>query len=181
MEYMQRWLINLGRPFNNSVKKDSAGCTVYFPWSYWGKGRIIKNPHTESRMRHLVVIYNFTWMILGLTFIIIIPNKTHILLWAVPVMWAFFYFASGRILSDCPVSTEKLTYKEYNFAVARNFNAAALFLLLLLTLGGTGLSLFALSAQTAQAAIRGKAVCIFGVLFFGLASGNLAYIFSLKE
>jgi hypothetical protein len=181
MKYLERWLVNLERPFDNSVKKDSAGCTIYYPWSYWGKGRVIKDQSTENQMRYTVRIYNFVWMILGLTFLIIIPNRTQILIWAIPAMWALFQFASNRVLADCPVSAEKLTYREYNLAVAKHFNAAALFLLLLLALGGTGLSLFALSAQTAPAAIHGKVACIFGVLFFGLASANLAYIFSLKE
>lgn len=181
MKYFERWFASLDRPFDNSVKKDSAGCTIYYPWSYWGKGRIIKDPATEKQMRYLVKIYNFVWMILGLTFIIIIPNRTRILLWAIPIMWALFHFASNRVLANCPVSTEKLTYREYSTAVSKHFTGAALVLLLLLTLSVTALSLFALSAQTAQAASYGKVVCIFGVLFFGLASANFAYIFSLKE
>jgi len=182
MKYFEHWFSNLERPFNNCVKKDSAGRTVYFPWSYLGKGRIIEPAATEARMRKAVKIYNFIWAVLVLTFGVFFQDKSRLLIFAMPAMWLLFYFISSAVLAGCPVSPEKLTFREYNTAVAKNFNEVLLFLFLLVTLGFTGVCLWALSAAiTAQAVLINKAILLFGVFFFGLVSANFAYVFSLKE
>jgi len=182
MKYLGQWLNNLERPFNNSVKKDSSGRTVYFPWSYLGKGRAIESAATEIRIRKAVKIYNFLWMVLVLTFGVFFQDKSRLLIFAMPAMWLLFYFVSRSVLAGCPVSEEKLTFREHNSAVAKNFNEIALFLSLLVTLVFTGVCIWALSAAISKpTALGDKAIVLFGIFFFGLASANLAYVFSLKE
>ena len=181
MKYLEQWANNLERPFNNSVKKDAAGRTVYFPWFYLGKGRVIENAGTEARMRKVVKVYNFTWMVLVLAFSIFFQDKTRLLIFAMPLMWALFHLASRLVLAGCPVSAEKLTFREHSAAVAKSFNEVALFLVLLFAVIGTGVCLWAVAAMPAQADPVGKAIVIFGIFFLGLASANIAYLFSLKE
>ncbi len=182
MKYLEHWFNNLERPFNNSVKKDDTGRTVYFPWSYLGKGRIIESAATEVRMRKAVKIYNFLWMVLALAFGVFFQDKSRLLILAMPAMWLLFHFVSRSILTGCPVSAEKLTLREHNTAVAKNFNEVALFLFLLVALVFTGVCIWALSASiSTQTARLDKAIVFFGIFFFGLVSANLAYILSLKE
>lgn len=182
MKYLDHWFTNLERPFNNCVKKDSAGHTVYFPWSYLGKGRIIESAATEARMRRAVKIYNLIWAVLVLTFGVFFQDKSRFLIFAMPAMWLLFYFISSVVLAGCPASPEKLTFREHNSAVAKNFNEVALFLCLLIALVFTAVCIWTLSAALSKpTALGDKAIVFFGIFFFGLASANLAYIFSLKE
>lgn len=182
MRFLAHWHNNLERPFNNSVKKDSAGRTVYFPWGYLGKGHVIESAATETRMRRAVKIYNFMWVVLVLVFGVLLQDNSRLLLPAMPAMWMFFYVMSRIILAGCPVSPEKLSFREYNTAVAKNFNEVLLFLFLLGTSLFTGVCLWALAATiSAHAALTNKAIALFGVFFFGLATANLSYVFSLKE
>lgn len=181
MKYLEQWANNLERPFNNSVKKDAAGRMVYFPWFYLGKGRVIESVGTEARMRKVVKAYNFLWTVLILVFVMFFNDKSRFLLLAMPLMWALFYFASRLVLAGCPVSAEKLTFREHSAAVAKSFNEVALFLVLLFAVIGTGVCVWAVSAMPVQTPLVDKGIMIFGIFFFGLASANIAYLFSLKE
>ena len=150
MKYLKLWFKNLERPFNNSVKKDFVGRTIYFPWLYLGKGYIIESADTEARMRKVVIIYNFIWMILVLAFGVVFQNKSRFLILAMPVMWMLFHFVARGVLAGCAVSAEKLTFREHNATVAKNFNEVGLFLFLLCALAFTGVCLWALSAMPVQ-------------------------------
>lgn len=182
MKHIGHWLTNLERPFNNSVKKDSAGRTVYFPWGYLSKGYVIESATTETRMRKAVKIYNSIWAALVLVFAVLLQDKSRLLIPSMPAMWTLFYIVSRIILADCPVSPVKLSFREYNTAVSKNFNKPLLFLFLLGTFLFTGVCIWVLSATISHhASLADKALVLFGILFFGFATADLTYVFSLKE
>lgn len=106
------------RPFERSVKKDGEGRTVFFPWGFLGRGRILDGA-TELRARKLEGIYNAAWAVTLLTAVFLVPEEwnTPVLLAALCVMPAVYYFFSERILAGSPVSDIRITWREQAYKV----------------------------------------------------------------
>jgi len=109
------------RPFERSVKKDGEGRTVFFPWGFLGRGRILDGA-TEIRARRLEGIYNAVWTVILLTAVFLVPDKwnTPALLAALCVMPAVYHFFSERALSGAPFSDIRLTWREQAYKMPQS-------------------------------------------------------------
>jgi len=168
------------RSVDNSIKRDASGRTIYYPWTYWGEGRVIEDPATEAVLRNFVSAYNISWVliIIGSMFFSDPDRQTALLLGAVPVMLMFFHFITRRILRGCPVSEEALTFKEYHTAVIKNLSEGALLLILICCVAVSGLSGWAFLYTKS---LSDKAICILGLILFGLGAAQTVYQLKLKD
>lgn len=98
-----------------NFKKDADGNTVFFPWGFFRKGRVITDVITETQVRNLLNRYY------KVTFFGTIILASIVKWWAlslVPVLWVWYYMSMKSILKDCSYSEIKLSYME---ALKENF------------------------------------------------------------
>ena len=136
-----------------SFKEDSNGNTVFYPWGVLGKGRILPDETTKTKLRKFIILYY--QISLPLIILLVITR-----VWWLAVLFAlasflWFFFQSKKITKDCEISNEKLTVKESYRNSARSHNKIMLWFLLLISL------LFVFS---------GVYLFVKGTLFIGLGS-----------
>ena len=95
----------------SSFKSDSDGKTVFFPWGIVGRGYILKNPEQEKELKRFIKIYH----IISLVLVLFIGPFLQLWLLCfsiVPVAIIIWLLKTKTIISDLPVSNEKLKYGE---------------------------------------------------------------------
>ena len=170
--------MNFFKQIECNFKKDPDGKTVFFPWSYLGRGYTIENPETEAKLGKFLKIHNLLWSVIIMAIIIFSDDHLHLPLLAVLVMELTYFLSCRHILSGCPVSGEKLAFKEHHTAVAARSSAPGLFLLLLFCAGFTMLGGWAILANHGLAK---KALGVFCALFFAVLFADLVYLLQLKS
>lgn len=161
------------------LKKDPSGRSVYFPRAYWGNGRVIQSPEVEIRLRKFAVTYNITWSILIALVVLFTEGDIQILLClvSIPSMYSVQFFWTRYILTDCPISEEKLSFTEFQKAEAGYVKELVLFLFTLICVVLAAASFYGLI--TVQS-LHGRAIGIFGLVFFGLGAAKFMYQLTLK-
>lgn len=161
---------------NSSFKKDSSGRSVYYAWGIFGKGRVLEDARTEEKLRAFLKKYYIAVILLA-TGLVAVSGLMYLLLLLIPLLTVWFIHTTRALLSQCPVSDEKLTIKDSYSAVAAVTNEFVIWLFLLCSLifaaGGTWIMLrpVALGARLAGA------LCM---LLFGAGAAALAYMLRLK-
>lgn len=152
-----------------SFKEDSNGNTVFYPWGVLGKGRILPDEATKTKLRKFIILYY--QISLPLLILLGVLRLWWLALLAAPVIFLWFLFQSKNLTKGCEISNEKLTVKESYRNSARSHNKIMLWCMLIISL------LFVLTGI--YAFIKGKFfIGLIGVVFFGLCSA--VFIFMLK-
>lgn len=155
-----------------TFKKDSSGNSVFYPWGVLGKGRVLPDEPTKTKLRTFVIRY---YQIMLPTAILL--GIFRLWLPAILVLAALtlgFYFYVNQVTKDCPICSEKLTVKESYKNSAKSHNTLMLWFLLLASLlfvlGGIWLFL------------KGRLFIGLGsVVFFGLCSAVFILMLKIKH
>ena len=112
---------------SGNFKKDGNGNTVFFPWGILGKGRVLPDESTETRIRGFVRRYHQIALpiIIGVG---VLFGWVWLFLLA-PFLGAGFYFGTRPLVSGCPQSEDKLTIREAYENSAASHNKFTLWLL----------------------------------------------------
>lgn len=162
------------------LKKDPSGRSVYFPRAYWGNGRVIQNPEVEIRLRKFAVAYNIAWSFILLALVVLFADgeiQLLLCLLSILFMYGVQFFWTRYILTDCPVSEEKLSFTEFQKAEAGYIKKIVLSLFTLVCIVLAAASFYGLI--TVQS-LHGRAIGIFGFVFFGLGAAKFIYQLVLK-
>jgi hypothetical protein len=161
---------------NASFKKDQEGKTIFFPWGVLGKGRILPDEPTETRVRAFLSRYYKVSLPTVIGVGVIVGWAWSFLL--IPIFGAWFYFGSKSLVSHCPYSEDKLTLKEgyTNSAAGHNkvtlwvlFSSSVLFLL-------AGIFIASVATSTSQMAMG-----LLSAIFFGACSVAIGYMLKVKR
>ncbi|MBC9251632.1 hypothetical protein A9179_15270 [Pseudomonas alcaligenes] len=115
-----------------TFKQDSHGNTLFYPWGVLGKGRILKDAETRDRLRNFVLLYYK--VSLPTIIVLAVLRQWWLLGIAGVVLLAWFLLKSRSLLRDCPLSDERLTFKEGYRNSAASHNAFTLWLFLVVSL-----------------------------------------------
>lgn len=161
---------------NASFKKDQAGNTIFFPWGVLGRGRILPDEPTETRVRAFLSRYYKVSLptIIGVG--VIVGWAWSFLL--VPIFGAWFYFGSKSLVSDYPYSKDKLTLKEGYTSSAAGHNKVTLWLLFTCSILFVLAGIFIASVATSSSQI---AMGLFTAIFFGACSAAIGYMLKVKR
>jgi hypothetical protein len=161
---------------NSSFKKDKDGNTIFFPWGVLGKGRVLPDEPTETRVRVFISRYYKVSLatIIGLG--VIVGWTWSFLL--VPIFVAWFYFGSKSLVSGYPYSEDKLTLKEGYTSSAAGHNKVTLWLLFIFSILFVLAGIFIASMATSSGQI---ALGLLGTIFFGACSAAIGYMLKVKH
>ena len=164
---------------NGNFKKDRDGNTVFFPWGVFGKGRVLPDEPTATKVRAFVSGYNKVSLLVIMIFPFVVTNGWMIWSFLLAfILGAFFYFGSKSLISDCPYSEDRLTFKEVWAKPATNHNKLILWFsfifCLLFALGGIFI------AGTANSFVQTMSG-LFYVVFFGACGTAIGYMLKLKR
>jgi len=161
---------------NGIFKRDKNGNMVFFPWGVLGRGRILPDEITESKVRGFVRrYYQVTLpMIIGVG--VVVGWAWSFLL--VPIFGAWFYFGTKSLISGCPYSEGKLTLKESYVNSATRHNKFTLWILFICSLlFVAGAIWLAISTNSPSEMLEGW----FSVIFFGACSAAIGYMLKVKH
>jgi len=162
---------------NSGFKKDGSGRTVYYPWGIFGQGRVLENAGTERTLRAFLLKYYIAVIVL-VPALVVFTGAGYLVAVLAAVLFAWFVFTTRTLLSQCPVTEERLTAKETCAAMGAANNEAVLWLLLLTSCAFVAFGAWlALRPGPATAKLAG-ALCI---LFFGAGAGLMGYMLKLKS
>jgi hypothetical protein len=155
-----------------SFKQDSNGNSVFYPWGVMGKGRILPDEATKTKLRKFVIrYYQIILPIAILLGIFRLWLPAFVILTALTLG---FYFYIGQLTKNCPVCTEKLTLKESYKNSANSHNTLMLWLMLAASL------LFVVGGMWMF--IKGRLFLGLGVVvFFGLCSAAFILMIKVKR
>ncbi len=155
-----------------SFKQDSNGNNVFYPWGVLGKGRVLPDETTKTKLRTFVIRYYQimlpTAILLGI-FRLWLPAIVVLIL-----LTLGFYLYVNQVTKDCPICTEKLTLKESYKNSANSHNTFMLWAMLLVSL------LFVLGGIWLF--FKGRLFIGLGsVVFFGLCSAVFILMLKIKH
>ncbi len=161
---------------NASFKKNEEGKTIFFPWGVLGKGRILPDEATETKVRAFVSRYYKVSLptIFGVG--VFVGWAWSFLL--VPIFGAWYYFGSKSLGSHYPYSEDKLTLKESYTNSATGHNKVTLWLLFTASILFVLAGIFMASIATSPSQI---AMGYFTVIFFGACSVAIGYMLKVKH
>lgn len=150
---------------SSSFKKDESGRSIFYPWGVLGKGRVLPDTGTESRVRAFVIKY-YVISVLVLLVVGVAAGWVFALV-LVPFLLLWYHFRSRALTAGFPEAVARLTLKESYAGAARAHNGKVLWLFLvfsiLLAAGGL---LILLAGSTGYDRIHGAVI----LLFFGLCA-----------
>jgi uncharacterized membrane protein HdeD (DUF308 family) len=162
---------------DSSFKKDSSGRRIYYAWGIFGKGRVLEDARTEEKLRAFLKKY-YIAVILAATGLVALSGLMYLLLLLIPLLSVWFVHTTRALLSQCPVSDEKLTIKDAYSAMAAVTNEFVIWLFLLCSLifaaGGTWIMLHPVPLGARLAAAM-------GAMLFAAGAAALAYMLKLKK
>jgi len=161
---------------NGSFKKNSDGNTVFFPWGVLGRGRVLPDEPTETKVRAFVDRYYKISLPTIICVGVIAGWGWSFLL--VPIFGAWFYLGSKSLVSKYPYSEDKLTLKEGYTSSATGHNKVTLWLLFICSI------LFVLAGIFIAIAAKSSGQMILGLsstIFFGASSIAIGYMLKVKH
>lgn len=161
---------------NGSFKKDKNGNTVFFPWGALGRGRVLADEFTETKVRGFVRRYYQVTLPIIIGVGIIFGWAWPFLL--LPVFGAWYYFGTKSLVSGCPHGEDKLTLKESYANSAASHNKFTLWLLFICSV------LFVLAGIFMATIAKSSGQMILGLLtvaFFGACGAAIGYMLKVKR
>jgi len=155
-----------------SFKKDSSGNSVFYAWGVLGKGRVLPDETTKTKLRKFVIRYY--QIMLPIAILLGIFRLWIPAILVLTLLTLGFYFYVNQVTKDCPICTEKLTLKESYKNSAESHSTLMLWFMLLASL------LFVLGGVWMF--IKGKLFIGLGsVVFFGLCSAVFILMLKVKR
>lgn len=155
-----------------SFKQDSKGNSVFYPWGVLGKGRVLPNEATKTKLRQFVIRYYQIMLPIGILLGIFRLWLPAIVVLALLTLG--FYLYVNQLTKACPICTEKLTLKESYKNSANSHNTLMLWFMLLVSL------LFVLGGIWLF--FKGRLFIGLGsVVFFGLCSAVFILMLKVKR
>ena len=161
---------------NGSFKKDKNGNTVFFPWGVLGKGRVLPDESTETRVRGFVRRYYQVTLPIIIGVGVIFGWAWSFLL--VPIFGAWFYFGTQALVSGYPHSEDNLTLKEGYANSAASHNKFTLWFLFICSV------LFVLAGILIATTAKSSGEMIMGLLsaaFFGACGAAIGYMLKVRR
>ncbi|MDT7519216.1 hypothetical protein RAE19_10910 [Rhodoferax sp. TBRC 17660] len=161
---------------NASFKKDQKGNTVFFPWGVLGRGRVIPDEPTETKVRAFLSRYYKVSLPTMIVVGVVVGWAWSFLL--IPIFGAWFYFGSKSLVSEYPYSEDKLTLKEGYTSSAAGHNKVTLWLLFTCSTLFVLAGIFIASVATSPSQI---VMGLFTAIFFGACSAAIGYMLKMKR
>jgi hypothetical protein len=155
-----------------SFKQDSSGNHIFYPWGVLGKGRVLPDEASKTKLKIFLIRYYQAVLPIG-----ILLGIFRLWLPAILVLGLLtlgFYLYVNHLTKGCPICTEKLTLKESYKNSAQSHNTLMLRLMLVTSL------LFVLGGMWLF--IKGRLFIGLGsVVFFGLCSAVFILMLKVKR
>jgi hypothetical protein len=161
---------------NGSFKKDKDGNTIFFPWGVRGRGRVLPDESSETRVRAFISRYYKVSLptIIGVG--VIVGWAWSFLL--VPIFGAWFYFGSKSLVSGYPYSEDKLTLKEVYASSAAGYNKFTLWLQFICSILFVLMGIFIVSVATSSDQMI---LGLSSAIFFGANGAEIGYMLKAKR
>jgi len=158
-----------------SFKTDSQGNLLFYRWGVFGRGYVLPDDPKRQKVRHFVKAYYTVTLpgavLFGAVFGWIIS------LALLPFIFAWYSFATGRLLRGLSISSTRLTLRENYANSARSHSLGALWFMLITSI------LFVLAGF--MAILIKEDVWFLGllsiVLTFGVSALTFAYMIKIKN
>jgi hypothetical protein len=145
-----------------SFKRDESGRTVFYRWGAFGKGHVLPDDETESRIRTFLRRY---YMITLPVIIILgaLVGWAYVVV-AVPILMAWYLLKSKSLVAGCSMSGGKLTFRESYANSAKAHNKKMLWLLLIFSVlfVCAGVLIAIVGASTWDKVVGTSAILFFG-------------------
>jgi uncharacterized membrane protein YiaA len=161
---------------NSNFKKDQSGNTIFFPWGVLSRGRILPDESAETKVRSFVSHYYKVSVLTTIGVSLIIGWAWSFLL--LPIFGAWFYFGSKSLVSDCPYSEDKLTFKEGYSNLVAGHKKVTLWLLFIFSILVTLVCILNASVATPSGQVT---MWVFAAIFFGASSVAIGYMLKVKR
>ncbi len=161
---------------NGILIKDKNGNTVFFPWGILGRGRILPDEPTETRVRGFVRRYYLVTLPMIISVGVILGWAWSFLL--VPVFGAWFYLGTKSLVSECPYSEDKLTLKESYANLAAGHNKFTLWLLFICSVLFVAAGIWITTSANSSGQML---VGWLSVIFFGACGAVIGYMLKVKH
>ena len=155
-------------------KKGADGKAVFYPWGVIAKGYVLPDEAAEAKTRRFIKIH----LIVSLPAMVIAVNYS--LTWvciAAAASFAWFYFQVKALLKGCPVSAERLTFKESYTNSAKAHNKAGLWALFIISLLFVAAGIWFMIVGPAHSS---KVALALSTLFFGACSCAIGYMVKVR-
>lgn len=168
-----------------SFKEDSQGQTVFFPWGYFGKARIVNATEKQDIFRSIRIYYYSAFSIIILVSIIggmanFFANSSSAFFTWVSIATALSFIAYSLLIinkvKSLPISNESLTFKENSMKMANTYSSKTLWWYFLLFVGLVCLSAFNLVTDPESIVMSS-----FGIVLFSIFAVIYAYVLILKR
>ena len=155
------------------IKKDQQGRGVYYPWGIIGKGYIMPDEASETKIKKLLILTYQLFFVLIFVHLFLFKHIIITTIFGVSLI-VWFLIKSRQITAGCEISSEKLTLREAYTNSAQKHNLLILWFLLIISLVFTLFGLLAL--------LVGKVgFGLFLTLMFGATSYAIAYMIKVKK
>ena len=168
--------------FLQHFKKDTDGNIVYFPWGVLGRGRVIPDQDTRTKIELFLCI--FCILSIPPPFICMIFLGKKCLLIILPILGFCYYSGMQFVLSGCPYSKENLTLKESYAIRSSHCTYFTLSVLLVMSFLFFLFGVFMLGVYFIVPSSNGSGMWIPGlamVITFGASTFFYRYLLKLKK
>ncbi|VAX27346.1 hypothetical protein MNBD_NITROSPINAE05-653 [hydrothermal vent metagenome] len=96
---------------NALFKTDANGGLLFYPRSYWGKGYVVPDEATKTRINKFIKKYMAMVFFVILGNVLLLDAKINALV-LLPIFLTFYFFKLRNFTKGMPVSKERLTFIE---------------------------------------------------------------------
>ncbi len=157
-----------------SFKTDSEGHLLYYRWGVIGKGYILADDQKKQEVRRFVKLYYIVSLSAIITVGAVIGWIFTIAL--LPFIFAWYCFATARLLKGLPISSTRLSLRESYTSSAKSNSVRTLWLMLIsstvFVLGGFVVIFFNKDAWF---------IGLASIVFFGVGALVFAYMIKVKK
>lgn len=153
---------------------DSEGHLLYYRWGVFGKGYVLADDKKKQEVRRFVKLY-YTISLLAIIAVGAVIGWIFNLA-LLPFIFAWYWFATARLLRGLPISSTRLSFRESYTNTAKPHSIGTLWLMLIssivFVLGG-----FVVIILNKDAWFIGLA----SIVFFGVGTLVFAYMIKVKN
>jgi hypothetical protein len=96
---------------NALFKTAENGGLLFYPRGYWGKGYVLPDEETKTRIAGFIKKYMAIAIFVIFGSVVLLGSEISPLVW-LPVLLTYYFIRLGRFTRDLPISEEKLTFRE---------------------------------------------------------------------
>lgn len=111
---------------NALFKTAENGGLLFYPRGYWGKGYVLPDDETKTRIKGFIKQYMAIAILVLFGSVVLLGSEITPLVW-LPALLTFYFIKLGKFTKGLPVSEEKLTFVE---AITNSAKSDSLILLI---------------------------------------------------